>query len=92
MVSTNKCESKLRITTALFAFYSDRSYTSAKDYIDSIFERNMDQWIRTLKEKLSELELLSSWASIVNLGNVRDYIRRAEYELKQEIKRLEDGN
>jgi hypothetical protein len=85
-------ENKLKITTALFAFYSGKSYSESENYIDNIFERNMDQWIITLKEKLSELALLSSWASIVNLSEVRDNIRKAEYELKQEIKRLEDGN
>lgn len=85
-------ESKLKITTALFAFYSNQSYSDANNYINSIFEKNMDTWIKALKEKLSELELVSSWADIVGLGVARDLIRGAEYELKQEIKRLEDGN
>jgi hypothetical protein len=80
---------KLKIATALFAFYASKSYSEANNYINNIFEGNMDAWIKTLKEKLSELELLSSWASIVNFNEVRDNIRKAEYALKEEIKNLE---
>src|SRR5258708_6174104 len=31
------CENKLKITTALFAFYSNKSYSEAKEYVDNIF-------------------------------------------------------
>jgi hypothetical protein len=82
-------EDKLKIAVALFAFYSEKSYSEANNYINSIFEVNMDTWIKTLKEKLSELELLSSWAYISHFIEMGDHIRKAEYVLKEKIKELE---
>ncbi len=48
----------------------------------------MEQWIRILEQKQTELELIASWASQVNLGKVRDYCREAKFELVEEISRL----
>jgi len=44
-------------------------------------------WSDTVREKISDLELIASWASQVNLGLVRDAIRNATYELKKELER-----
>ena len=46
-------------------------------------------WEDTIREKISELELIASWASIVNLGSVRDHIRHATYELRKELEHRE---
>ena len=49
-------------------------------------------WNDTLREKIIDLELIASWASQVNLGRVRDAIRHATYELRQELERFKtDG-
>ena len=42
-------------------------------------------WIKVLREKQAELELIASWASQVDLRLVRDYCRSAAFELKKEI-------
>lgn len=52
----------------------------------------MSNWIDTLSQKKSELELIASWASIVNLGTVRDACRTAIYEIKLEIDRQKELN
>lgn len=46
-------------------------------------------WEDTLREKISDLELIASWASIVNLGRVRDHIRHATADLKKELEHRE---
>lgn len=43
-----------------------------------------------LRDQRQNLALISSLASQVNLGKVRDLIREAEYEIEQEEKRLEE--
>lgn len=48
------------------------------------------EWRQVLREKISELELIASWASMTNFGSVRDSCREAKYVLNQELKRLED--
>lgn len=48
------------------------------------------EWRKVLREKMSELELIASWASMTNFGRVRDSCREAKDVLRQEIKRLED--
>lgn len=44
-------------------------------------------WNDTLQEKINELEFIAQWASIVNLGRVRDSCRTAIAELLVEQKR-----
>lgn len=39
-------------------------------------------WDDTLNEQISKLELIASWASIVNYGNCRDHVRMAIADLK----------
>ena len=46
-------------------------------------------WIRTLRDQQTQLELVASWASIVQLGSVRDLCRSAKAELQKEIERAE---
>lgn len=41
-----------------------------------------DSWIAVLEQKISQLELIASWASQVGYGNVRDDCRKAIYDLK----------
>ena len=50
-----------------------------------------NQWINALREKATELEIIASWASLVNLGKVRDACRIAKSEILSEIKRLEEN-
>ena len=59
----------------------------------SILIMNSDtrSWINTLTEKVNELELIASWASIVEYGKVRDYCRKAKYELVEKIRRLKEN-
>lgn len=40
-------------------------------------------WDNTLNEKINELELIATWASIVNYGNCRDHVRMAISDLKR---------
>lgn len=47
-------------------------------------------WKQTVSDKISELEMIASWASQTNLGRVRDYCRMATAELKHELKRMEE--
>lgn len=51
--------------------------------------RNMS-WSNVLRDQRQNLALISSWASQVRLGKVRDLIRKAEYEIEQEEKRVEE--
>lgn len=40
-----------------------------------------DQWIDTLRQKKSQIDLLASWASQVNLGTCRDHLRLASADI-----------
>ena len=52
-----------------------------------------DSWNQVVEEKISELELIASWASQTNYGEVRDYCRRAIADLKEREKiRLQNGD
>lgn len=42
-------------------------------------------WIQTLERKQQDLEHIASWASMVNLGDVRDHCRKATAVLRREI-------
>ena len=42
-------------------------------------------WSDDVRKKISDLELIASWASQVNLGTVRDSIRKATSELRREL-------
>jgi hypothetical protein len=42
-------------------------------------------WSDEVRKKISDLELIASWASQVNLGRVRDAIRNATAELRREL-------
>jgi len=46
-------------------------------------------WAAIIQEKMRELELIASWASMVHLGSVRDNCRIAVSELKHELSRFE---
>lgn len=46
----------------------------------------MDNWTTELQKQIAYLELIASWASQVGYGRVRDHIRMATYELRQQIK------
>ena len=48
-------------------------------------------WIAVLREKISDLELIASWATVTQFGNVRDHCRQASFALSQEIDRIK-GN
>lgn len=50
----------------------------------------MDDWERTIREKIAGLELIASWASTTNFGTVRDLCRKAQYELHQYLRRQAD--
>ena len=50
----------------------------------------MNDWIRTLEEKASEAYSIAEWASIVNLGKIRDLARRLHAELREEIDRTRE--
>lgn len=49
-----------------------------------------DPWVVTLQEKISELELIASWASQVQIGRARDYCRLASSTLKDVIERYQE--
>ena len=46
-------------------------------------------WTGTLRENISELDLIASWASITQFDRVRDLCRLASAELKREVERLQ---
>lgn len=46
------------------------------------------QWVEVLESKINDLELIASWASMVQYWAVRDNIREATALLKGEIERL----
>ena len=48
-------------------------------------------WIAVLREKISDLELIASWASVTQFGSVRDHCRQASFALSQEIDRIKDN-
>ena len=52
----------------------------------------MMSWEQTLQEKITDLEMLASWASIVGYGTVRDNIRTAIYQLEQQLELWEQVN
>lgn len=47
-------------------------------------------WSNVLRDQRQNLALISSWASQVRLGKVRDLIREAEYEIEKEENRVEE--
>ena len=49
----------------------------------------MGDWRSVLDEKISDLELVASWASLVGYGRVRDLCRNAQCELRQAKERWE---
>lgn len=49
-------------------------------------------WNETLQDYSTRLNSIAEWASIVNLGNVRDYCRLAKSELEKEQKRIQENS
>lgn len=47
-------------------------------------------WKEVLREKISEIELLASWASRVNYSTVRDHLLKAADELREELARRKE--
>lgn len=57
-------------------------------------KRNYDEevnheWIRVVNQQIQTFELLSAWATLAQLGKVRDYCRLAIAELRYEIAKCE---
>ncbi len=48
------------------------------------------KWVSVLNDRMNELEIIATWASLTNLGRVRDACRLAICELKQEKERWEE--
>jgi len=47
-----------------------------------------DGWVDTLNKKARELDVIATWASILNLGQVRDHCRFAASAIRDEVARL----
>lgn len=60
---------------------------------DSVSEKSLpdhtassESWKQTLREKIKDLEMIASWASMCGYGTVRDHCRLAQSRLKDEMK------
>jgi hypothetical protein len=49
----------------------------------------MDEWSKVLAQKMSDLELIATWASMTGYGAVRDHIRIAISKIREIKDRLE---
>jgi hypothetical protein len=48
-------------------------------------------WNQTLQDYSIQLNSIAEWASIVNLGTVRDYCRLAKHEISKEQERINNN-
>ena len=49
-------------------------------------------WEEAVEEKIRQLELIASWASMTDFGKVRDLCRIAQSELKKHLEFLENSS